>query len=444
MPPREQINHILGKLEWLPTEAQEPIVYSPARINFVCGGDRSGKSAVAEKYLMTRFWEGNLYWLVAADYERTRAEFEYIIEDLAKLKLPFEATKQIDPGEIRLENKIRIATKSAKDPSRLVMEPPDGVILCEAAQLDYETYLRVRGRIAEKRGWILAAGSLEDDFGWYNETIQRGQAPNPEGLVSFVMPTWSNIRIFPGGRDDPEIKALEESSPPEWFQRRFGAVAARPRGAVFQEFNNLIHVDTGGLYEFEPSKEVYIGVDPGYATAYAVEAVQIYDEHIYVIDEVFEHNLVTSNIITICKKRPWWNKVIGGAIDIAGTQHQGMPSPIETWQQEAGIGLNVNKVPIRDGIELVKTHLLVHPVTNSPNLHINAKCQGLISEFGGCNNPISGKPAPYRWKEDSKGNIVGEVPEDKNNHGVKALTYLLVDLAPAWGSNQRSRVRFIS
>ena len=62
-----------------PTEAQKPILESKKRFILVAGGEQAGKSMIASKYLLSRFIEteeSGLYWLVAAAYERTRAEVE--------------------------------------------------------------------------------------------------------------------------------------------------------------------------------------------------------------------------------------------------------------------------------------------------------------------------------------------------------------------------------
>jgi len=42
-------------------------------------------------------------------------------------------------------------------------------------------------------------------------------------------------------------------------------------------------------------------------------------------------------------------------------------------------------------------------------------------------NPFDGQTKAYRWKTDREGNIVGDVPEDKYNHGIKAVIYGLID-----------------
>ena len=143
--------YLFSKLEFEPTEKQIPILESRKRFILVAGGEQAGKSLVASKYLVSRFLENEepgLYWLVAADYERTRAEFEYLTQDFATLGILSEVTKRVDPGRIILADGTRIETKSAKDPRTLAMRAPNGIIGCEASQLDLESFHRLRGRCA--------------------------------------------------------------------------------------------------------------------------------------------------------------------------------------------------------------------------------------------------------------------------------------------------------
>ncbi len=428
MPNNQQIDFILSDIKFTPTPEQEPIIHCQNREIQVAGGEQSGKSYLSAAFLITRMPFGKLFWLVAADYDRTSREFEYTCENLDKLGWDFEATKRIDPGEIDVVGGFKVITKSAKDPRKLAKEAPDGIIICEASQVDYETYLRCRGRIAPKRGWLFMSGTFEGSLGWYPEFFTRGQANlNEEESISFSLPTWNNLYLYPGGREDKEIKKLEAKMPKDWFMERFAGVPCPPKGRVFEEFSVKVHTNVGNEYEFDPSQPVLLWVDPGYASAYAVEVAQIRGEHVYIVDEIFESGFVTSDIIKIAKTRPWWNKVEGGAIDIAAKQHQAMPAPSEVWANESGVFLRSQKLEIRDGIERTKTFLLVNPATGQTRLHINARCKGLISELGGCPNPLNGQTAVYRWRTDREGNIVGDTPEDINNHAVKALAYGLVD-----------------
>jgi len=300
------------------------------------------------------------------------------------------------------------------------------------------------GRAAEKRGWILLSGTFESSLGWYPELYSRWAAPNDEEAESFSLPTWSNLAIFPGGEQDPEIIRLKTNTPKEIYLERYGGIPCPPTGRVFNEFSNKIHAGVSEFYQFDPTLPVYLWIDPGYAYAYAVEVAQKKGEDIVIIDEIFERGLVTSDIITICKQKTWWEKVIGGAVDIAGTQHQAQPAVVETWRKEAGIELAHKKILVRDGIERVKSYLKVNPITNKPLLHINAKCRGLISEMGGCPNPITKQTAVWQYRRDNAGNVISPDPEDRNNHAAKALAYGLVNLVGySEGLTTKIKVQFI-
>ena len=83
------------------TTAQMPILGSKKRYILVAGGEQAGKSLIASKYLLSKVFETEipgLYWLVAADYERTRAEYEYLVDDFEKLGVLKKASKRVDPG----------------------------------------------------------------------------------------------------------------------------------------------------------------------------------------------------------------------------------------------------------------------------------------------------------------------------------------------------------
>ena len=159
---------IWNKVGFTPTELQKPILYSDKRYILVAGGEQAGKSMIASKYLLSRVFEtegAGLYWLVAADYERTRAEYEYLVQDFATLGVLKKASKRVDPARIELADGTIIETKSAKDPRTLAMKAPDGIIGCEASQLDLQTFFRLRGRTAPKKGWLFLSGTFSPKFG---------------------------------------------------------------------------------------------------------------------------------------------------------------------------------------------------------------------------------------------------------------------------------------
>jgi len=420
-------DYLYEKVGFTPTDEQVAILESPYRFNLVAGGEQAGKSMVASKYLLGRFMETEepgLYWLVAADYERTRAEFEYLVQDFATLGILKQASKRVDPGYIVLADGTRIETKSAKDPRTLAMRAPHGILGCEASQLDMETFFRLRGRCAPKRGWMFLSGTFEGSLGWYPQMFTAWAAGADPEARAYSLPSWTNKYLYPGGREDPEIQRLKEVASDDFYMERIEGKPSPPKGLVFTEFRPDQHVVD---VEYVPDVPVHLWMDPGYAGGYAVEVVQVQGEQIQVIDEIYEVGLVTDEIIDIAKSRPWWPDVKFGVIDIAGNQHQAMAAPAEVWLEQAGLYLSSQKVKINEGTERLKGWLKIDPRTHAPRIVFSPKCIGIMSEFGMAPNPFDGQTRAYRWKTDREGNIVGDTPEDKYNHGVKAIIYGLID-----------------
>lgn len=420
-------DYLYEKVGFEPTEEQRGILDSPYRFNLVAGGEQAGKSMVASKYLLGRFMEvegPGLYWLVAADYERTRAEFEYLVQDFATLGILKQASKRVDPGYMVLADDTRIETKSAKDPRTLAMRAPNGILGCEASQLDIETFFRLRGRCAPKRGWMFLAGTFEGSLGWYPQMFTAWASGADVEAHAYSLPSYTNKYLYPGGKDDPEILRLKEVASDDFYMERIEGKPSPPKGLVFTEFRPDLHIVD---VEYEKDTPVHLWIDPGYAGGYAVEVVQVQNEQICVIDEVYEVGLVTDEIIDIVKSRPWWPDVKFGVIDIAGNQHQAMAAPAEVWLNQAGLYMSSQKVRINEGTERLKGWLKVDPRTHAPRIVFSPKCIGIMSEFGMAPNPFDGQTRAYRWKTDREGNIVGDVPEDKYNHGIKAIIYGLID-----------------
>ena len=332
-----------------------------------------------------------------------------------------------------------VKTWSLKDWLKVGSEAPDGIVICEVAQITLQEYRRLCDRTAEKRGWVVGTGTFESSLGWYPETWKLYQLPGQQGQ-SFSLPSWSNKVVYPGGIDDPEIQRLKENNSNDYFNERFGGVPSPPHGLVFPEFRYLTHVCDMAIVD----SPVYLWIDPGYAGAYAVEVVQMQGDTVCVVDEVYEHGLVTEQIIDICKVKPWWRKVVGGVVDIAARQHQAMPAVAEVWESKAGLHLMSNVVSEDAGRERLHSFLTVHPIEHVPHLLVDPKCEGILSEFGVVPNPFSNEAEPYKWKEDRIGKVVGTAPEDKNNHGIKAVIYGLVNkfgYVTRAGGNKRKSTR---
>lgn len=416
----------------------------------IVGGERGGKSYMVAKELATRVPFSQLIWMVGPDYEQTKPEFAYLAEDLTRMNAFTNPDRDISmprkgPWYMKTKSGNVIETKTSAHVEKIAGKAPNGIVLTEAAQQTYDVYLKTYGRLSQERGWLIAVGTFEGSLGWYPDVYRRWQGENAEGGRSFSLPTWSNTHKYPGGRNDPAIKLLESLYPPDLFNERFGAIPNKPAGLVFKEFDTTTHVQMLDTHDNLP---VELWIDHGYAGAYAVLAVQIAGPYVHVIDEVYRRGLVAHEVIAICKTKPWWNLVkkvdkgTGGVIDVAGLQHQAMPSQVETWLTEAKVSLRYQPVPIEDGIQALRV-MLKDPGTGEPRIFFNAH---LDSSKDGQNRP-NGTLAEfnlYRYKDYREGEPVPEKPIDANNHGLKALGYGLVDRfgpvggrTPAGGTTRR-------
>jgi hypothetical protein len=108
-----------------------------------------------------------------------------------------------------------------------------------------------------------------------------------------------------------------------------------------------------------------------------------------------------------------------------------MAAPAEVFlaQPPEGIGLYMQsqKVRIADGTERLRGYLKPNPLTGVPKIVFSPSCKGILSEFGAEPNPFDGQTRAYVWKTDAQGNVIGENPDDKWNHGIKAVIYGLIN-----------------
>lgn len=406
-----------------PHAEQEAVHDSLARIRLVAGGERGGKSRLGAEELAA--WLAlrppelpGLYWIVGPDYEQARPEMRHLIVGAEKcgildkkaLSLPANG-----PWRLITTRGHLVLTRTGRDVRTLAGEAPDGILMVEAAQQSYEAFLRLRGRVAEKRAPLLLIGTFEHGSTWFSQLFDAWQSANLDGGASFSVPTWSNLSIYPGGCDDPEIKALERTYPADVFQERFGAVPCPPATLVFKEFSHVTHVKP---CPFDPDQPVQLWIDPGYAGAYAVVVVQFSQDktprEVYQIDEVYWTQRTVQEVILECKQREWWSKVHHCVIDVAGRQHPGMESHAEAWHRLAGLPCSANAVGIPDGILRHRTFLR-DAGTGQPRLYHDPRCVGTIAEYG-----------KYKYHEIEENRPVRELPIDADNHAMKAIAYGLV------------------
>lgn len=440
---------LFDRVGFKPLPAQAKILACGKRFVQVAGGEQAGKSLTASKWLLKSFPadlaknEGSrdpvLYWLVADDYDGTRREFEYVVEDFTALfgASNVHASKVVNPGyiEIKVPDErgmgIRIETKSAADPRKLRMQAPHGIVVCEASQTDLETFNRIMGRAGPKRAWVFLSGTFEEgSIGWFPQ-IWAGWKSGADDRQSFSLPATQNKYLYEGGENDPEILRLKADSSDAWFLERIMGLPVPPRGLVFGEFRPDLHIQD---IEYVPGYPIYIWEDPGYGSdsAHAIEVAQVINDRVQVFDEIYEQGIITEGIIEMVVARPWWKERDGAGIHLTSDPnykdaHHSMTSVAEQWLKDTGLVAGGERGKINSGTERLKSFLKVDPLTGLPRIVFSPKCKGVLSEFGAGPNPFDGQTRPYKWRVDKDGHIYGDTPEDKNNHGLKATIYGLVD-----------------
>lgn len=434
------------------SEILRPWLYEGLRFLLICGGERAGKSFTSVAAALARMGpvDGDaerMFWIVGPDYGQARAEFAYLHRALSELSLVASASMpeaKTVPWVLQTTYGARIETKTSSDITKLASFSVHGILMVEAAQQTYETWLKLRGRVSETRGWVILSGTLENSLPWYPSLLRKWKGPNAEGGQAFSLPTWSNTAIYPGGIDDPEIQALKASMPEDWFLKRFAAEAQKQHGLVIPEFEYATH-----MRALEPALDdkgkvlpVTLAVDPATHT-YPVLFIQRVGVYAHVLDCVYMKNAVAQDVIPKCMKSPYWkyvNRADGNVIDVAGTQRHANKSQVEIWQDLAKVNFASKWLPLETTINTVRFRLSKSSTLGEPLVYFNADLPNpeplpdgsaahLISEF-----------ELWRWPERKPGHSEALKPVDKANDGVKALGYWLVHHYGPVETRKRSKI----
>lgn len=426
---------------------------SPARFKLMAGGVGAGKSwSTAREVDGYSLIPNGLGWIIGPNYDLARPEFDYLLDiylDAEEMIGPL-----IDHDTVSRTQKAGCSfkmlpqyggfqwmTKSADNPTAIAGRRPDVVVLTEAAQHPEEMFFKALERAAEKRAPVIFSGTFEGSYGWYAEQWESWQGPNPEKGESFSVPTWTNRKIYPGGRLDPEILRLERTMPPDVFQERFGGVPCPPVGLVFKEFNPKYHVrPLEKLYN--PDLPVELWVDPA-THCYACLFVQPQADgkSFHVLDEVYAKDQIAQEVIPQVVSRPFWKASCrNGVMDIAGKARQmGTQSNLEVWATELRrlnehpIDWFVHKWPQEEKRHAIRLRLWsgegYHPEDcphlGGPLLFFADSLNQRVDSDGRANGVI-GELKTYRWAQKGEMSSDPRNPIKKNEDALSALGYGLL------------------
>lgn len=385
------------------------------------------------------------FLLYGPTYAEPRQEFQLLENWLRKLgKLPdgrrHISKPQDGPWKMVTTDGVVIATWSMEDPSSIRSVDLEGAACCEAGKMPFSGVERVWGRVSSNAGFIIYSGTMENSQQWYQDWMLMGQRANQYKIVSYSLPAYTNRHVFPGGRTDPEILHLEAVYPEDIFAMRVLAEARPPRDRVLKEVTTE-HIKS---IPIPRDAQIEVWIDPGYASAYAVIFVAIWDvytqrpkragrdwkpellgKHFYVFDELYEQGLTTDDMVALCKRHRYWPRIKNGVIDIAAKGHRDAgESALEKWQKLARLNFGMRYWKEDALIERVRSSAKVGQITVDP------KCRGLIAECG-LGDPVFPEMHPWKFMTDKDARITSERPIDRWNHSAKALGYgLLQHLGP--------------
>lgn len=421
-------------LNYNPHSGQKTIHESLARHRTAACGRRFGKSIVGGKELvpeaartyamMADLLERglqNIFWLVGPDYSDGEKEFRGLYNDMKKMKFPFDKPGTYnDPhgGNMHISlfgGLFQVHVKSARYPESLDGEGLAGVELVEAAKLKPSVMGKyIRPALSDRRGWSLATSTPEGK-NWFYKRWQMGQDPAFKTHASWRMPAWINTKIFPGGRNDPEILDMKQEMSEELFKQEVEADFSEFVGRVFKSFDEEIHVKD---LKYNADRPVFLATDYGWTNPFVGLVIQVdVFNNVYVLAE---RRHTHTDIEDIAKDLMTWRS------GLAASATRLYPDP-EAPGDSAVLAKRLHLQVMGDTggvlkwrLELIRRQLKLdeesegHPEeTRLPKLFIDRSCHDLIWEMGeGYRYPETREESQHSNKEE---------PIDKDNHGPEAL-----------------------
>lgn len=402
---------LFEKIDYIPHSiGQRDYHNSPSRFRVACCGRRYGKSLMAGHELTVKmFVPESINWIVAPKYVLGEKEFRVVWRDFKKLGLQSRCKTHynIDQGRMDIyfpDLDSSLVVKSAERPDSLVGEGIDHVCMSEAAKHRRSTWeMYIRPALADKHG-SADFPSTPQGFNWYKGLYDLGQEERLEEYSSWRFPSWENRVIFPGGRDDPEIKNTEEQVSEMFFNQEIGAEFTSMEGMIYPEFREDIHVRS---FNYNPAWKTWWALDFGYTDPFVCLDIQIDPmDRVWVWNEyqisgktTYEHGIILKN-----RDNPAQFHVDAIAADPKGADE------IATLAWVLG-SIQAHSVGWILGIEQVKRHLKIRS-DDKPGLFIHPRCINLIRQMKN-----------LRSKSGREDRNAPEGQHDYDDHGPDALRY---------------------
>ncbi|MEY4762249.1 MAG: Microbacterium phage Krampus [Pseudomonadota bacterium] len=444
---------------------QKEVVEARERFIQCAGGWRSGKSFVGGlriyidwAWRLRRGVTDDLWGVLADTYSMAQEEMRHLDRLLNEADIPHDfKTPENASWKISFPPPwtAEVVTLTASDVTKIASRPYRGIVFAEAAQSVAAAFENAVGRVSETRGWVMLEGTFENTKGpWYVQMAESWSRPGAMG-VFYSLPSWENLVVYPGGREDPEILARERSMAPARFLEKYAGEPTKRSDLVMPQADERFHVrhrypQLGTSYD--PERPVILFSDPGTTHAYATLAAQMWENVIWFIDIVYRWGRTADAIIAECAAKPWAGRVETVVMDFAARQHRAEGPPIVEqwatgWRKHVGQNIEIytQPVPLHAGYDIHRRCLLnswpedeaqrmfnhdgkLRQVTDPKGPRIMFSPDARAPLFGGHvdGQDYAGEYNLHRNKQNREGTITAEDPIPQDDDAIKAISYGLV------------------
>ena len=370
---------LFKKIEFEPhSDAQWEYCRSKVRFNIPCCGRRWGKSQAAGHRMTHKLFIPDSYnWIVGPTYKLGEKEFRVVWHDFRKLDLLKYCKKSYSAkqGDMRIETPwgAVLEVVSADKQDSLLGEGLSHAIMSEAARHHRSTWEQfIEPALSDLLG-TCDFPSTPKGFNWYHGLWELGQAGvdnTGNTYQSWQFPSWTNPIRYPGGIDNDEIQRIQGIVSKIWFDQEYGASFTALTGAIYEEWNEKIHVKS---HEFNPAWPNFLAFDYGFANPFVCLDIQVTpSDDVIVWREYYQSYKTNYEHANILKER---NNPPGYRIDGAWGDLRD-PDAALTLSTVMQTYVGAMDVPWGKGVEEIKRQLRV------PRLFISPNCPNLIRQMG--------------------------------------------------------------
>ena len=251
-------------LAYAPFPYQREFHDSKARWRVVLGGRRSGKSVAALQELVRHALttpDANAWWVSPTIADARDVGWEGFKEELLDDLRPLVRTTNEVRMSVRFRNGSRITFKGAEAERPLRGRRVTFVVVDEAAFVDEDRWTRaIRPALADCQGRGILC-TTPNGLNWIHKLWEF--AATRANFQRFHWPSWVNPIL-----SKEELEDAKASLDPREWEQEFEAKFVSRAGQVYPDFSdaNIVEPRSPSLVDHN----VYIGIDPGFATHAAV------------------------------------------------------------------------------------------------------------------------------------------------------------------------------